>query len=73
MQHPTLMCEIKSLSYDFDEKVGTLVMEDGDCCDMAGCIALFEAIDPAVKGIATISGEQPDTMYVRSASGWVAR
>ncbi len=73
MQHPTLQCEVISLTYNFDDKTGILVMAEGDCCDMAGCIALFQAIDPAVKGIATVSGDKPDTMYVRSAAGWVAR
>ena len=72
MEHSKLMCNAKTIQYDFDKKTGTLIMLDGDCCDMSGCIAFFEMIDPDVRPIATISGTAPDTSYVRTGSGWVA-
>ena len=45
-------------------------MESGNCCDMNGCIALFEAIDPLVKQIETFAGAKCDTTYVRREKGW---
>jgi hypothetical protein len=35
------------------------------CCDMVGCIKLFQAIDPKVRSIETYAGGQRDTFYER--------
>lgn len=71
--HPTLMCEVKSLEYDFKSRTGILYMPPVNCCDMGGCIKLFEAIDPKVSTIRTIAGDRQDTIYFLTASGWEAR
>lgn len=68
-----LQCRAKDVRYDFDRKTGMLVMAAGDCCDMSGCISLFENIDPDVERIRTVSGAEEDTSYFRSEFGWVAR
>lgn len=73
MDHPTLMCDVASLTYEFNTRTGTLVMGDGDCCDMRGCIAVFQAIDPDVRQINTFSGRKRDTEYSLLRSGeWKA-
>lgn len=75
MDHPTLQCGAKSIRYDFDTKTGQLFMEEGDCCDMSGCIKFFERIDEKVSRIETFSGSAEDTLYVRrrSSGEWTAR
>lgn len=71
--HSGLQCNVVSLTYDFCQQVGRLRMEDYSCCDMTGCIALFEKIDPEVRKIKTFSGEKRDTEYVRQPrGGWRA-
>jgi len=45
-------------------------MVAGDCCDMSGCIAAFEAIDPKVERIDTVSGNAPDTSYEKRHGEW---
>jgi hypothetical protein len=57
------------------ESRGRLIMTPGACCDMSGCIALFERIDPQVRRIETFSGDKPDTAYTYSfdEGKWFAR
>ena len=45
-------------------------MLDGNNCDMAGCVALFEQIDLEVKEIETFSGNRPDTLYRKEGKVW---
>lgn len=48
-------------------------MPDGECCDMAGCLELFLAIDKKVRRVDTYSRGKPDTYYVRKSGGkWKA-
>ena len=68
-----VQCFVQKLTYDFKEKVGQLMMEDGSCTDMSGCIKLFKAIDPGVVGILTIAGGRRDTGYVLINGEWQAR
>jgi len=65
-----LKCTPVSVSYNFETRRGTLVMVAGECCDMRGCIELFEEIDSDVKRIDTVSGEKPDTWYVNIGGKW---
>lgn len=69
-----LQCEVLSLTYDFAARYGDLRMHEGDCCDMTGCVALFEAIDPGVLIIQTWSGRALDTAYMRQTAKtpWIA-
>lgn len=67
-----LMCEVRSLAYDYVARVGQLVMEPGNCCDMDGCLLLFCAIDPEVREIRTFAADLPDTVYYRSSGQWKA-
>lgn len=68
-----VQCRVVGLRYDFEERLGVLVMADGDCCDMRGCIKLFQGIDAAVKRIDTYSGTALDTAYFLHAGKWEAR
>ena len=65
VQHDQFMCKVKDLAYDFAKKTGTLHMAPADCCDMQGCVDLFERIDPRVRRIETFAGDKVDTIYVR--------
>lgn len=44
-----LKCFVHKLNYNFDTKTGHLIMDRNSCPDMAGCIALFQQIDPRVE------------------------
>lgn len=65
-------CGVLSVHYDVPTRSGYLMMADGHCCDMSGCIREFERIDPDVVRIATFSGEAEDTQYHKRPAGWVA-
>lgn len=67
--HLQLMCEPVRIEYDFTRRRGLLVMAEGDCCDMNGCIKLFQAMDQDVTLIDTYSGHVRDTSYVLVANG----
>lgn len=72
-----LVCFPNHIEYDFHERVGRLFMDNGSCCDMAGCIAIFEAIDPHVLQIQTFTDDSHswDSVYMRERLGakWEAR
>ena len=73
--HEDTQCYVQRVSYDFKERRGILLMGDGSCTDMAGCIRVFERIDPEVQRIDTYAGEVPDTVYRRHSQkfgGWRA-
>ncbi len=60
------------MAYDFRSHTGQLYLLDGDCCDMTGCVALFEGTDPKVTAINTYSGDKADTVYRKEGTGWNA-
>ncbi len=66
-------CSVRKLTYDFEERVGHLFLEDGNCTDMSGCIKLFRAIDPEVVGILTFAGGRKDTGYFLANGKWQSR
>jgi hypothetical protein len=68
-----LMCGVVSLAYDFCRRTGQLYLPDGHCCDMTGCITLFQAIDPDVTAINTYSSDKADTAYRKKGTEWKAR
>lgn len=70
--HEGLMCHPMRLTYDFGAHAGIIALKDGDCCDMKGCIALFERIDAAVERIETFSGRNRDTVYALRDGRWDA-
>ncbi|MDX0897453.1 hypothetical protein GOD90_10665 [Sinorhizobium medicae] len=77
MQHetvdnPELMCTVYGLSYNFVTRAGLLVMGEGNCCDMSGCINLFQRIDPNVQRISTVAWNAQDTIYERRDTQWIA-
>ena len=47
-------------------------MPPDTCCDMCGCIALFEGVDPNVALIETFAGGERDTAFRRPKTGWEA-
>lgn len=67
-----LQCQPLSMAYDFGERLGMLVIAEGECTDMTGCIAFFERIDPNVRQIQTVAGDEFDTVYTRTPGGWEA-
>lgn len=67
-----LKCGVVSLAYDFGSHTGQLHLPDGHCCDMTGCIDLFQEIDPEVTAIYTYSGGRADTAYRKSGTKWNA-
>lgn len=67
-----LMCEVISLSYDFGTQTAELYLPATNCCDMTGCVELFEAIDPKVVAINTHSGDRIDTAYRKAGAEWKA-
>jgi hypothetical protein len=67
-----LKCHVVSLAHDFRSHTGQLHLPDGDCCDMTGCVALFEGIDPQVTAINTYSGDKADTVYRKEGTEWNA-
>jgi hypothetical protein len=67
-----LKAAVKSISYDFDTKIGNLYMPDMCCTDMSGCIAFFQRIDPRVESIYTFSNGVRDTSYHLRGGEWRA-
>jgi hypothetical protein len=67
-----LMCHVVSLAYDFRSHTGKVYLADGECCDMSGCVALFERIDPKVTAVETFSGDRADTVYRKAGKEWNA-
>ena len=66
-------CDVRSVEHRPPERRGVLHMPPDTCCDMCGCIALFEGIDPNVALIETFAGGERDTAYVRRpTTGWEA-
>ena len=53
-----LVCDVRGMAYDFDRHLGTLLLASEDCCDMRGCIELFEKVDPEVQRIEIFAGEE---------------
>jgi hypothetical protein len=68
-----LQCAVHAVTYDFVGRFGSVIMGDGSCTDMTGCIRMFEAIDPKVERINTgYTNGQPDTRYEKSDGQWKA-
>jgi hypothetical protein len=67
-----MQCSLEAMVYDFVCHAGVAHFPDGKCCDMSGCIAFFEKIDPKVVTIQTYSGAKPDVLYRKRAEGWTA-
>lgn len=70
MKPRDLGCKPLQLAYNWEASGGTLILADGDCCDMQACIDLFFAIDPAVYTIQTYSGTKADARYWRDGGEW---
>lgn len=72
--HPTMLCAVRALAYNFVEKTGHVIMDEIGCVDMGGCIDVFTAIDPEVRGIQTwneVDGERfEDTAYIKRNDAW---
>jgi hypothetical protein len=68
--HAGMQCFVVSRSYDRQAHRGRLMMENGNCCDMSGCIKVFETIDANCQLIETFAGSQRDTIYVHRSGQW---
>jgi hypothetical protein len=71
--HPELQCSLVRLEYDWPARRGRAYLAPGDCVDMAGCIAVFERIDPKVLLIETFSGSKRDTAYSFIGGQWCSK
>jgi hypothetical protein len=73
MNHNKLVCDVGSISYNFDTKVGVVNINNG-CTDQSGAIELFQNIDPEVCAIYTLNPKPGLSTYYFFAkkSGWVA-
>jgi hypothetical protein len=58
-----MSCPTKSITYDYEQRVGFLFMEAGSRCDKFGCIRTFERIDIKVRFIMTFAGNVPGAAY----------
>jgi hypothetical protein len=58
-----MKCCTKSITYDYERRVGFLFMEAGSRCDKLGCIRTFERIDIKVHFIMTFAGKVPGAAY----------
>ena len=70
-----LKCKVRTLTYSFDRRCGSLYLPALHCCDMGGAIDLFSAIDPEVTEIHVYAGQQADVVYQKhagDASDWCA-
>lgn len=67
-----LWCNAISVFYDFAGQHGVLIVPEHECCDMAGCVAMFQAIDASVEAITVLAGSQIDTRYGLTKDGWKA-
>lgn len=70
--HQALMCNITSLTYNFDEKELLLYFPEGNCCDMRAAIRIAEGIDKDARQIQTFAGGVPDTVYVFVGKQWTS-
>ena len=67
-----LHCGITSLACDFRNHTARLDVPTGECCDMTGCVSLFQEIDPNVRIIRVYSGVELDIEYRLGKIGWTA-
>lgn len=70
--HAGLMCDVESLTYDYNARRGTVHFAPVNVCDMSGCVRLFTAIDENAEDIQTFSGGERDTRYVKQRGEWTA-
>lgn len=71
--HPALMCRIESLEYNFVTRRAVMRLPADNCADMTGAIVVVLRIDPLAREIITVSGDLPDTAYLRDERGeWYA-
>jgi len=66
-----------TITHDFKEHAGQIFQPNGELCDMAACIQLFNRIDPHVSSIRTFHGCDPataekDTVYRKKKGKWEA-
>lgn len=64
MWRADFQCYITGVSYDFETRMGTVIMNEGSCCSMSGCVEFFKKIDPQVIHIQAFEGENLDIEYV---------
>jgi hypothetical protein len=67
-----LQCRLISLTYDFRTRTGQVYLFEGDCCDMTGCVTLFEGIDSEVTAVDTFAGDKADAVYRKQGRKWSA-
>ena len=70
---PELQTPLVRLTYDVRTRTGVLYLPPISCTDTTGAIERFTRLDPYVRCIRTVAGDEEDTRYDRLPSGqWVA-
>lgn len=65
-----LVCEVLSLTYDFEKRYGRLNIPALQSTDLGGCTELFQQIDPDVSVIEVLAGGKLNNLYKREESEW---
>lgn len=58
-----VQAKVERVVYDLRRNTVEIHLEEGDCTDMGGAIALARRIDPNVRRVETFSGVYRDTSY----------
>ena len=68
-----LHAQVHFIGYDYEKKIGYVVLADDNCVDMTACIQMFEGIDARVRTILTFAGSETDTFYwIGNRGEWCA-
>jgi hypothetical protein len=71
--HPTLLCRVSSIHYNFAQKAMTIWVAPGERPSMFGAISMGNAIDLGVQTIDVIAGDVPHMLYHRPNGKWEAK
>jgi hypothetical protein len=67
-----LQCFVLTVYYDPEAQCGDLHLPDRSWCDMSGCIALFQRLDPEVQQIQVWERSDRTNLYRRVGKRWEA-
>lgn len=70
--HPRFQCTPLQVRYDYALHRGIVFLQDDDCTDMTGAIAVFQQLDPDVIEIVTKNERGGGTTYICRHGRWSA-
>jgi hypothetical protein len=71
--HEKMLCNVTRLEYDFSSHTGIAWSPEHSVPDMSGSLEVFTSIDPEVKRIIHIEGDEATTVYALKNGDWVSR